>query len=73
MTLLIVLILAAILIVIGITVIKKTAKAKLQGGSNTTQVNTTGSIPPSHNPGSIPDKNGTKGDGDSVLSSGKQG
>jgi hypothetical protein len=61
MTLFIVLILAAVLVVIAIMLIKKTAREKLSGPA------------PSINSGSIPDQAGTKGDGNSALSSGKQG
>ena len=74
MTLLIVLVLTAILMVIAIMLIKKTAREKLtRNAPRPNQVNISEVTPPSANPGSIPDKAGTKGDGNSALSSGKQG
>lgn len=68
MTLLIVLVLAAVLVVIAISLIKKTARNKFKNSTPTTTV-----TPSTLNPGSIPDEPGTKGDGGSMLSSGKQG
>lgn len=77
MTLLIVIILVAILIVAGIYLIKNTAKRaiapKVPAQTTQTQVNDGSPTPPSVNPGSIPDRSGTRGDGGSALSSGKQG
>ena len=74
MTLLIVLILAAVLVVIAIVLIKKTAREKLSGKApETNRVNISETTQASANPGSIPDKAGTKGDGNAALSSGKQG
>ena len=74
MTLLIVIILVAILIVVGIYLIKRTAKNEPTGNAASNKpVHTSGSSMPSTNPGSVPDKPGAKGDGGSALSSGQQG
>ena len=74
MILLIILVIAAVLVVVCLYLIKKTAREKISGiMPKSSQLNTSGPTPSSPNPGSIPDPAGTKGDGNSALSSGRQG
>ena len=69
MTLLIGIILAAVLLVVGIKLIKKSAPTRTPN-----QTAAAGPTPPSRNPGSIPDGDGNnKGNGNSAMSSGMQG
>jgi len=73
MTLLFGIILAAILIIAGIYLVKNTAKRNVSVPDNKPENVSARPTAPAPNPGSIPDKPGTKGDGGSALSSGGQG
>jgi flagellar basal body-associated protein FliL len=71
MTLLLIIILAVILLVAGLYAIKLSGskrKAEIRHAAESAHTSA-----PNVNKGSIPDASGTKGDGNSALSSGKQG